>query len=59
MRNRIQLYEKAIQELEEVQLKKVSLMSLEQKMNIGVEILLFTGMITAIYFLIELTPALF
>lgn len=59
MKTRFKLYQQAIQELEEVQLKKVSLMNLEQKVNVGIEILLFTGMITAIYFLIELTPALF
>lgn len=59
MKNRIELYEKAIQELEQIELKRARLINLQQKLDIGVEIVLFAGMVTAIFFLIELTPAFF
>lgn len=58
MKTRLEMYQKAINELENIKLKEVEVMTRAQKINVGVECVLFTGMLVTIYILINLTPAL-
>lgn len=58
MKDRIKLYEQAIENLEAAKLKEVQVMTRAQKINIGVECILLAGMMVTVYILIHLTPSL-
>jgi hypothetical protein len=58
MKTRMEMYQKAIAELHDTKMKEVQLMTRAQKINIGVECVLFVGMIVTVYILVNLTPSL-
>lgn len=59
MKTRIEMYEKAIRDLEEAKLKQVKFTTRYQNINIWVECVLLAGMMVTVYILVHLTPALF